>query len=127
MHFRVLLLCAVTAAAEAGYLAPAFRYGGPAPAIAYAAAPAVSYAAPAIARVEHLAPAVSSFHKSEVYSTPLIRTAHIASTLNSLAPAPLIAAPSIHSAPLLRSGYFGHGFNYGAAVPLSFAHYGALW
>ncbi|KAK4873263.1 hypothetical protein RN001_015292 [Aquatica leii] len=127
MHFKVLVIFAAIAAAKAGYLTPGLRYA--APAISYAA-PALSYAAPAVARVEHLAPSYS-LHKSEVYTAPLLRTAHIAPAVHAVAPAPLIAAPA---APLLRTGYLGHSFGYAAApaaigfagaAPLPLARYGA--
>ncbi|KAF5271090.1 hypothetical protein FQR65_LT00509 [Abscondita terminalis] len=115
MHSQIFALFAIVAAANAGILAPTFRYAAPAPAIAYAA-PAISYATPAIARVEHLAPSYA-LHKSEVYTAPLLRTAHIAPAVHAaVAPAPLIAAPA---APLLRTGYLGHSFGY-ASAPASF-------
>ncbi|KAB0792806.1 hypothetical protein PPYR_14765 [Photinus pyralis] len=124
MSFKVVVLCAVVAIANAGYLEPALRYAAPAP-IAYR-----SYVSPAVTKTDFIPGSYSSSYRSDVitprvqytetpgysYSVPQPPAIGYAPTLTRVAHfepvAPIVRA---HPAPIAQVGY-AHG-----AAPLAFA------
>ncbi|KAF5283155.1 hypothetical protein FQR65_LT02667 [Abscondita terminalis] len=133
MSFKVFVVAAVFAVANAGYLQPALRYAEPA---IYQPAPLVSYTSPAITKTDYIPGSYSSSYRSDVITprvkytetpavavtvpqpaiavAPVARIAHSAPILPAIAPAPL----ALPHAPIARVG-LGYGLGHGFTAPLA--------